>query len=125
MLTRTDGSTCLLYTSSDNRDPELLNLICRYLRVNGAFYFCLGILVIIRGSVQGMGYAPHAMICGLCELAARTAIAFYFVHHFGFWAICFSEVLAWICANLFVIPFYRNVLGKSAQKAGCPEFVRS
>lgn len=110
---------------SDNRDPELLNLICRYLRVNGAFYFCLGILVIIRGSVQGMGYAPHAMICGLCELAARTAIAFYFVHHFGFWAICFSEVLAWICANLFVIPFYRNVLGKSAQKAGCPEFVRS
>lgn len=106
---------------SENRDPELLNLICRYLQVNGAFYFCLGILVIVRGSVQGMGYAPHAMICGICELVARTLIAFYFVHQFGFWAICFSEVFAWICANMFVIPFYKRVLAKSAQEIICPE----
>lgn len=100
---------------SDNRDPELLELICRYLRVNGAFFFLLGILVIVRGSVQGMGYAPHAMICGICELVARTAIAFYFVHQFGFWAICFSEMFAWVCANLFVLPFYKRILEKSAR----------
>lgn len=94
----------LLFLDAD--ETVILDHVRQFLFVNGLFYPVLAILFVLRNSLQGLGFSVPAMAAGLCELVARTVVAFGFVTVFGYNAVCFANPSAWVAAVLLLIPLY-------------------
>lgn len=76
------------------------------------FYFPLALVNIIRFSIQGLGFGPLAIFAGVFEMIARGAFGFVWVPMFGYIAACFASPIAWIMADMFLIPAYFYVIRK-------------
>ena len=91
----------------DPTEPELATLVdltVQYIRTLTAFFFPLALVNIVRFSIQGMGFSGLAILAGVMEMIARTAVGVIFVPMFGYTAACFASPAAWVCADLFLIP---------------------
>ena len=91
----------------DPAEPELallVSLTSQYILTSTAFFFPLSLVNIVRFSIQGMGYSTFAILAGVLEMIARTGVAFFLVPMFGYTAACFASPMAWVCADLFLIP---------------------
>jgi len=78
----------------------------RMLLANSVCYPLLTLVNVVRFMIQGMGFGRLAMIAGLMEMVARTAVGFALVPAIGFLGACFASPAAWIMADLFLIPAY-------------------
>lgn len=87
-------------------EVQLIALIARFLFWNSLFYFPLALVNIVRFTIQGLGFGKLAIVAGVCEMVARSAVGFYFVPLFGFGAACLASPVAWILADAFLIPAY-------------------
>ncbi len=96
------SSLALLFL--DRGETEILSFTREFLQVNALFYPVLGVLFLLRNSLQGMGFGVPAMTAGVFELAARSLVAFLLVSRFAFDAICMANPTAWIFADLLLIP---------------------
>ena len=76
------------------------------------FYFILSILFVFRNSLQGMGYSAVAMFAAVFELVARAVMGFGFVNTLGYAAACVANPVAWIAADIFLIPAYFVMMKK-------------
>ena len=63
-----------------------------------------------------LGFGNLAMFAGVCEMIARGMVGFVFVPMIGYTAACFAGPVAWIMADLFLIPAYFYVLKKLKTK---------
>ena len=91
----------------DPTEPELATLVAlaaQYIRTLTAFFFPLALVNIVRFSIQGMGFSGLAILAGVMEMFARTAVGVIFVPMFGYTAACFASPAAWVCADAFLIP---------------------
>lgn len=79
--------------------------------------FLMGVLV-YRFSIQGMGFAPLAMIAGFLEMVARFFVAFGLARWFGFAGVSFSHPVAWFTADLFLLPAYFVCLRRLRRRLG-------
>lgn len=98
----------LLFISAS--ETMILDYTQQFLRMNALFYPMLGALLILRNSIQGLGYSVPAMAAGAFELVARGLVGFLLAGLFGFGAICFANPIAWIFACVFLIPAYLVVI---------------
>lgn len=89
----------------DEASAGLLPLTRQFLLINGLFFFPLALVNIVRLMIQGMGFAPLATVAGIFEMVARAALA-ALVPVFGFAVACFASPVAWVLADLFLIPAY-------------------
>lgn len=87
-------------------ETALLDSIRQFLTINGIFYFPLAIILVYRNSLQGLGFSNSAMLAGVFELVARSAVAWLLVGTFGFIAVCFANPAAWIAADCLLLPMY-------------------
>lgn len=94
----------------DNPDPQLLTQVGEFLFANALFYFPLALVNIVRFMIQGLGFSKFAILAGVCEMVARAGAGFILVPIFGFKAACYASPLAWILADLFLIPAYYHVM---------------
>lgn len=76
------------------------------------FYFPLALVNIIRFSIQGLGFGTLAIFAGVFEMIARGIVGYFFVPMFGYIAACFASPVAWIMADMFLIPAYFFVIRK-------------
>ncbi len=90
----------------DGGEIELIGMISRFLMWNSLFYFPLALVNIVRFTIQGLGFGKLAILAGVCEMIARSAMGFYMVPAFGFTAACLASPVAWILADAFLIPAY-------------------
>ena len=100
----------LLFVNSS--EVDLLGYVEKFLFANALFYFPLGLLMILRYAIQGLGYSVFAMIAGIMEMMARCSVAFIGIVWFGVEAIYYSNPTAWIAANIFLIPAFIMVMRK-------------
>ncbi len=100
----------LLYIKAD--EVAILDNITDYLRICGIFYAPLSLIFVFRNAIQGMGYSVPAMAAGLFELAARAIVALGFVRSVGFTAAALANPMAWVAADIFLIPMYLWVIRK-------------
>lgn len=104
------GTLTTLFIDTNTADSEniqkIIDLSVYYLRINGLFYPFLGVLFIIRNSLQGMGYSMLPMLAGASELAARSLVAILFVSSIGYTAVCIASPVAWIFADVVLIITY-------------------
>ncbi len=90
----------------DASETAILAEVHTFLTCNGLAYPLLALIFIFRNSLQGLGFSDSAMLAGLAELIARAIVAFGFVGRFGFSAVCFANPLAWLFADLLLLPLY-------------------
>ncbi len=108
----------LFIDSSDSGDITwVVEHARQFLLTNAAFYFLVALVNIVRFLIQGMGFPGFAVIAGVLEMIARTLIGMVFVPIFGFTAACFASPLAWLFADLFLIPAFFHCRKKLMQFA--------
>ena len=94
----------LLFVSAE--EVKILENVQTFLTVNCLLYFPLALVNIVRFTIQGMGYSLLAVLAGVCEMIARSIVGFVFVPMFGYIAACFASPVAWIAADMFLIPAF-------------------
>ena len=104
----------MLFVSGD--ETAVLDAAAKYLRCMGYFFWTLGLLNVVRLSIQGLGYAGRAVFAEVFEMIARSVVSLGFVGVFGFTAICFADQTAWVSACLYLIPTCILCLKKTAKK---------
>lgn len=110
----------LIMLFMDEKNDEVLELAGRFLLINVAFYFLLTLVNTVRFTIQGMGFSSFAVIAGIFEMAARSLAGAILVPVFGFTGACVASPLAWLFADIFLIPaffFCRNRLKRAIQHA--------
>lgn len=110
VLTFFSGDLIALFMSEV--DPEVVRLAEIYLHILMIFFFFLGVLLIFRNILQGMGSVMAPLASGIAELIARTACAFIFGHYFGYVGICTATPAAWAAAALVLFIGYKISLIK-------------
>ena len=76
------------------------------------FYWSLMLIFVFRFMIQGLGFSRLAVLAGVCELIARTLVSLIWVPQAGFEAVCFANPVAWVAADMFLIPAYFGVMKK-------------
>lgn len=102
----------------DANETAILNNAQLILTINSAFYFPLALVNIVRFTIQGLGFSKLAVLAGVSEMFARAVVGMVFVPKVGFIGACFANPVAWICADLFLIPAYIGVMKSLRRNKG-------
>ena len=93
-------------------DGPAAALSVQYLGVISCLFCLHGSLMIMRNTLQGMGYSLHAVLSGAGELLGRTLGGWLAAHSLGFLGICLANPLAWGFALLYCTAMVRRFLGR-------------
>ncbi len=96
----------------DSSETGVLQNVQMLLTVNSAFFFPLALVNIVRFTIQGLGFSRFAILAGVCEMVARSIVGLGLVPVFGYLAICFASPVAWIFADIFLVPAYLYIMKK-------------
>ncbi len=88
----------------DTSHPGIIADAARLMRISCWFYPALGILTVLRYSIQGLGYSALSMLSGVMEMFARGGVSIWLVPAFHFTGVCFGDPTAWVCADMFLVP---------------------
>ena len=81
-----------------------------FLRLMSVMLPILYILHIYRSALQGMGNTVMPMVSGVAEFIMRTGAAFLLPGLIGYSGVFWAEILAWIGADLILVPSYYHDL---------------
>lgn len=104
LLITTSEQLALLFV--DAAETEIIKDTALFLHVSCYFFPILGLLCILRYTIQGAGFTNLAMLSGVSEMIARMVVALFAVPAFGYLAVCFGDPMAWIAADLFLVPAF-------------------
>lgn len=85
-------------------ESEIISNAAMYMRISSYFFPVLGILTILRYSLQGLGFSNLSMLSGVMEMIARCGVSLWLVPAFLFLGVCYGDPTAWIAADLFLVP---------------------
>lgn len=100
----------LLFVGAE--EVKIIQNVAEFLFWNSIFFIPLALVNIIRFSIQGLGFGKLAIFAGVAEMVGRSVVGFGFVPMFGFTAACLASPIAWVLADLFLIPAYRRCIRK-------------
>ena len=113
------GSETVALLFVDASETEILYDTALFLHVSVTFFPVLGLLCILRYTIQGAGFTNLAMLSGVSEMVARILVSVFAVPMWGYIAVCFGDSTAWIFADAFLIPAFFYVYRK-IKKIGRP-----
>jgi putative MATE family efflux protein len=100
----------------DRSETAIIAGAALFMRVAAYFYPVLGLLTILRYSIQGLGYSTMSMLSGVMEMLARCGVSLWLVPAIHFLGVCYGDPVAWISADVFLIPcmlwLYRHLRRK-------------
>ena len=103
-------TACMLFVSS--KETQILDLAGTFFRIQAVSFWTLGLLNVSRITTQGLGFTGRATFSGAMEMIARIAVVFLFVPGYGFTGICLGDPMAWVLADLYIVPTTIFVLKK-------------
>lgn len=106
----------MIFVSSS--EVNVLSYTAMYLKFVGINYALLGLLYIFRMATQGVGESRLAIQAGVLEMIARTGASLFLVTHLGYTGICIEDPLAWIFADIYIIPICFYALKRSFVRYG-------
>ena len=83
-----------------------IDIAVEYLWLMSAFLPVLYVLHVYRSTLQGMGDTVMPMVSGLAEFVMRTGAALLLPGLIGYPGVFWAEVLAWVGADLILVPSY-------------------
>ena len=98
----------LIQVLSGSNDPILIENGAMYLKTNTPFFAVLGILLILRSSLQGFGKKLVPLVSSIIELIGKLIFTWMLIPIFGYLGVCFCEPIIWICMTVQLwFTFYR------------------
>lgn len=101
---------------SGEESLEMISMAHIYMKTTAMTYPLLTLVNVVRLTIQGMGFSAIAVIAGVLEMAARALAGIFLVPLWGIIGAGLGSPLAWVFADLFLIPTYfrckRLVMGK-------------
>ena len=108
------GARAIALLFVEASESEILDDAALFLHVSVSFFPVLGLLCILRYTLQGVGYTNLAMLSGVSEMVARILVSLLAVPSLGYIAVCFGDPTAWVFAVAFLVPafawVYRRLL---------------
>lgn len=108
-IDRNSGDALLYFDDMIKYGKELV----LYLNI---FFPALGAVLVYRCTLQSIGKSATTMIAGTLELIGRCVMAFGLVHVFGYTSVLLTESVAWLCADVFLIPTFYITIKKLGSK---------
>lgn len=88
----------------EDNETAIIENAALLMRIANYFYPVLGLLTVLRYSIQGLGYSNFSMMSGVMEMIARCGVSIWVVPAFHFLGVCYGDPVAWIAADMFLIP---------------------
>lgn len=105
----------VLITGTDN--AEVVRNTAMYLRINAPFYFVLGILFVLRFSIQSINRKIPPLISSAMELGTKIAAAFIFIPMWKYTGACIAEPLSWCMGAIYLSVVFASDMNKINQKS--------
>ncbi len=102
----------------DRAETEVIRQAYQYMVYSSMFFPLLTFVNVWRFTIQGLGYSAFAVLAGVCEMVGRAFVGFCMVPIFGYVAVCFASPLAWLLADLFLIPAFWYCMKRLKLKLG-------
>ncbi len=99
-------------------ETEIIAHAALFMRIGNYFFPVVGVLAILRYSIQGLGYSNLSMVSGVMEMIARCGVSLWIVPAFGFIGVCYGDPVAWIMADIFLVPCMYVLYRKLKRKNG-------
>ena len=90
----------------DSGEAEVVNRAAQFMRIANYFYPALGLLTILRYSIQGLGFSNLSMLSGVMEMIARCGVSLWLVPALTWTGVCLGDPVAWCMADVFLIPAF-------------------
>ncbi len=90
----------------DTNDPVIMENALLNLRLSTAFFFPLGILIIMRNAMQSMGYKVTPVLSSGIELLVKILATFLVVPNLGYTGVAFTEPVIWVLCAVFIVAVY-------------------
>lgn len=90
----------------DVAEKEIMEYAYQFLLFCTGGYCLLTLVNTVRFTIQGMGFSVFAITSGVMEMIARMIAALFLAQKLGFIGICLAHPLAWVFADLFLIPAF-------------------
>lgn len=103
------GGSALATLFLDASEKTIIGNVRLFLIISTSFYFPLALVNIVRFMIQGVGFPAFAILAGVFEMAARALAGFLLVPNIGFIGSCLGSPIAWVFADIFLIPAYFHV----------------
>ena len=88
----------------DSAETAIISNAAMFMRIACYFYPVLGLLTILRYSIQGLGYSNLSMLSGVMEMLARCGVSLWLVPALHFTGVCYGDPVAWVAADVFLVP---------------------
>lgn len=85
----------LIHLISGATTQEIVDTARWYLRFDTPFYFILGIVIVVRNAMQGLGRKLVPMIASGIELLGKLIVAWVLADRMGYFGIIISEPVIW------------------------------
>ena len=81
-----------------------------YLRIEGSFYFGIGILFLLYGFYRAINFPSMSVILTIISLGTRVGLAYYLasIPSIGVIGIWWSIPIGWALADIFGIVYYKR-----------------
>lgn len=106
------GILSMFVSGTQEEVTETLRIAYYYLVIMSLFLPVLYILHVTRSTIQGMGNTVLPMASGIAEFVMRTGAALLLPLLAGDIGIFYAEILAWIGADIILVPSYYYVISK-------------
>lgn len=104
------GRLAGLVTGTQN--AEVIKNASMYLRINAPFYFVLGMLFVLRFSIQSVDRRTPPLISSSMELGTKLLAAFLLIPTFGYIGACVAEPISWCLGAVYLLFTFRSTLKK-------------
>ena len=93
----------------DNSETKIIQIGVDYLRIEGSFYFGIGILFLLYGFYRAIKFPMMSVILTIISLGTRVGLAYYLatIPEIGVLGIWWSIPIGWILADIFGIFYYK------------------
>ena len=87
-------------------NPYIVDTASTYLRINTPFYFVLGVLIVMRSSLQGLGRKTVPVASSVIEMIGKAVVAFVLAPMLGYFGVMISEPSVWILMTILLVLGY-------------------
>ena len=101
--------TTMVRWISGSTDTELLANGTQFLHIASLFYIVLGILCILRNTLQGLGEKVIPLISSVIELVGKIIFVVFIIPRLGYLGVILCEPLIWVVMTVQLVYLYRGV----------------
>ncbi len=98
----------LIKSISGSENEEVLSYATKYIIFMQPFYAVLGVLIVSRNSLQGLGSKILPLFSSLIELAGKILFTVIIIPMTGIWGIIMCEPLIWCAMTIQLVIAYVN-----------------